>query len=668
MNFKIIFLILFVPISLLSQEFSKLNWFRKELKNPQSEHKRFEIQQNLVDIYRIYNPDSCIFYTNKNLQLIKKNKWTHKTGKTLLGLVSYFAEKNDIKNGFYFNKQSLYLNQQNKDDYSLADNYYMFGRLYHLKGDHAEAVKNYLKAIDFGNTSKNYWIVGGAHRSLAFLYLDESNKEKAYENIKKAIKTAQISKSEESLGFCYGVLAELERNFNKKKEAEINFAKSYEYFKNTQNEYGLAWLYTNWSLLDVTKLGESYEMQMKAQTIWNKIAPNHYMSVVNHYNTAYSYMDFYTYFDEYKNQSPFPKNQLLSKAQEEFETSKIVAEKNNNQQWIMFNYLGMSELSMVKKDLNGYAQNIKEYYAIRDSIYSQSRKNEIAKLESQKVVSQKNKEIALNKLIIDTKEKQKWYYLLGILLLLVIGILLFFLYRQSRKNSNRLQKLNHELDGANKVKTQFFGILNHDLRSPVVGLLNFLHLQKEAPEMMDEETKSRIQAKTISASEKLLQQMEDLLLWSKGQMEHFSLDIKNVEVKTIFNDIQNAFSWAENIQINFVFPENMTIETDLEYLKTITRNLTNNAIKVLESKEGDKIISWTAWQDEKGSYLTIKDNGTGASQEKFKALFDDQISVGSKHGLGLHLIRDLCKAIQMTVEVNSKEGFGSEITLKTEKV
>jgi signal transduction histidine kinase len=215
---------------------------------------------------------------------------------------------------------------------------------------------------------------------------------------------------------------------------------------------------------------------------------------------------------------------------------------------------------------------------------------------------------------------------------------------------------------------KFFGILNHDLRSPVVGLIHFLHLQKEAPEIMDDETKNRLENKVINASEKLLQQMEDLLLWSKGQMDNFSPDIKTVFIKDIFKDIEENFSWVENIEFIFDFPENMSISTDQEYLKTITRNLTNNAVKVLEQKEGDKIILWKAFSDENKNYISITDNGEGASTEKFKALFDDSVTIGTKKGLGLHLIRDLSKAIDMEIEVKSEQNLGSTITLSSKKV
>ena len=47
--------------------------------------------------------------------------------------------------------------------------------------------------------------------------------------------------------------------------------------------------------------------------------------------------------------------------------------------------------------------------------------------------------------------------------------------------------LNNQLDEANKVKAKFFGILSHDLRSPVANLIHFLHLQKNDPDLLGKE-------------------------------------------------------------------------------------------------------------------------------------------------------------------------------------
>ena len=146
-------------------------------------------------------------------------------------------------------------------------------------------------------------------------------------------------------------------------------------------------------------------------------------------------------------------------------------------------------------------------------------------------------------------------------------------------------------------------------------------------------------------------------------MENFQPQPKTISIKSIFNDTQKHFESEKNIRITFENPNNIELSTDENYLKTIVRNLTGNAVKALENIENPRII-WKAWQEKNITFLSITDNGSGAALEQFKALYDDKEVVGIKTGLGLHLIRDLAKAIDCEIRVDSKINEGTTITLK----
>ena len=181
--------------------------------------------------------------------------------------------------------------------------------------------------------------------------------------------------------------------------------------------------------------------------------------------------------------------------------------------------------------------------------------------------------------------------------------------------------------------------------------------------MLDEESTKRMQDKTMHGAENLLHSMEDILQWSKSQMENFKPQPTQVSVYSLFEDTQKHFSSTEQIRIEFENPNNLKLFTDENYLKTILRNLTGNAIKALEGIE-NPTIKWKAWQANNQTFLSVTDNGKGASQDQFKAMYDDKEVVGIKSGLGLHLIRDLAKAIHCEITVDSKLGEGTTFTLK----
>lgn len=309
------------------------------------------------------------------------------------------------------------------------------------------------------------------------------------------------------------------------------------------------------------------------------------------------------------------------------------------------------------------------YSKYNDEMMNESAKQSIANAEARyqnKTKQQKIKNLSTQNTIkniqIEEAKKQRIYLISGLALVGIIGLLLFRQNQNRKKTNQKLQVLNQELDEANKIKARFFSILNHDLRSPISNLIHFLHLQKENPELMDEETAARMQTKIISGAENLLSSMEDILLWSKGQMENFKPRFKEIQVESVFSDTQKHFSSIENISISFENPEDIILNTDENYLKTIIRNLTGNAIKALEKRENPKII-WKAWQEKNQTFLSITDNGAGGNKEKFKALYNDSEVIGIKSGLGLHLIRDLAAAINCKIEVCSKPDLGTTFTI-----
>lgn len=265
------------------------------------------------------------------------------------------------------------------------------------------------------------------------------------------------------------------------------------------------------------------------------------------------------------------------------------------------------------------------YSKYNDEMMRESAKQSIANAEA--VYQNKTKEERIKNLSaqntikniqINDARKQHIFLISGLVLVFIIGLLLMRQSQIRKKNNQKLQLLNQELNEANKIKARFFGILNHDLRSPVSNLIHFLHLQKENPELIDEATAKRMQAKVITGAENLLSSMEDILLWSKGQMENFTPDPQKIAVDVLFKETEKHFS-SDNIELSFENPENIIVNTDENYLKTIIRNLTGNAIKALDKTSNGKII-WKAWQENNQTYLSITDNGPGGSQEKFKAL------------------------------------------------
>lgn len=191
-------------------------------------------------------------------------------------------------------------------------------------------------------------------------------------------------------------------------------------------------------------------------------------------------------------------------------------------------------------------------------------------------------------------------------------------------------------------------------------------MKNDHPELLDKETRTRLENQTIKGAENLLTSMEDLLIWSKSQMENFNPKFTEVSIDHLFIETKNHFSIIDQVELIFENSEKLIIYTDENYLKTIIRNLTGNAIKALSTTNNPKLI-WKAWSNQGTYFLSITDNGLGADKLKFKALYDEKEVIGINSGFGLHLIRDLAKAIHCNITVQSEVEKGTTIILCIKK-
>jgi signal transduction histidine kinase len=529
------------------------------------------------------------------------------------------------------------------------------GAAYFLIGDHKKAMEYYIKAYKVIPENIDLLL------NIQSIFSSQDNLEKAFYYAELADKAAQKTKNLSQLDRIWGIKSDI--YFSKKDSIKAFKAleKSIEYSKKENDFEQLAITYTNYADL-LNDSNKKIELYLKAKSLWDEYQPNNLLAI----STNISIANFYRRIvDQPKmlEEAKLSKQEALSKAEnillEQIEHCKRIKHRGKNLQYSLECLSYVYELKQDYKKANDY---FKECVMLYDSLNSIDTKNKILNVESSFKISEKDKEIQLNQKIIEQEKKQKWFYIFGIGLLAIIGGLLFYQSRNRKKTNEKLQLLNTELDQANKTKTRFFSILNHDLRAPVSNLIHFLHLQKDSPELLDEETKNRMQNKTISGAEDLLSSMEDILLWSKGQMENFKPQPKNVSVNQLFEDTKKVFSGYQKIQFDYQNPDNIEIFTDENYLKTIVRNLTSNAINAFTVTPNPK-ITWKAWQENGIYYLSITDNGPGATKEQFKALYDDKEVVGIKTGLGLHLIRDLAKAIDCEISVDSKINQGTTFTL-----
>lgn len=657
---KFLSLIIFLPFFALSQNsfYADIDSLLKLAEKPQPDSSLANLYIRVSDNYIYQNADSGLAYAQKGLLISQKINWQKGIGDAYLQAGSHLISKGQYDSA----AKVLDLAYKNfmavNNTLLIAKVYNQLGILKGNKGHYPDALDYFFKALsiiekdDRGKAKKT---LAGLFENIGTIYNFTEDYDKAIIYLEKGVAVLQTlpnKQSEIALNFTnIGTVYQKQNNIVK---AIQSFEKADKILQNQKDNFAIAFLNSSWG--NTYLADKNYGLSiLKNQLALPAAIATGDKELITLITQSLGYAQF-------KKGADNGNKTLCEQGFENLLQSLSLYKKLGNQDGLRKSYLYLSEYYSFKNDFKNAFIMHRQFASYSDSIYNTKNKQTLQNLEDQRTIELNKKEIELNQLNLANKEKQKWIYIAAVLLASIIGLLFFYQSRRLKKTNEQLQLLNHNLDEANKTKARFFSILNHDLRSPVSNLIHFLHLQKDMPDALDENMKKQMQQKTITGAENLLASMEDILLWSKGQMINFKPLLKDISVTSLFADTQKHFESFENVQLNFE-PADLHIITDENYLKTIIRNFTSNAIKALENTP-QATISWKAYTQGSKTFLSVTDNGPGASSDQLKALYDDKEVVGIKSGMGLHLIRDLAKAINVSIHSQKNQPGGTTFILE----
>jgi len=302
-----------------------------------------------------------------------------------------------------------------------------------------------------------------------------------------------------------------------------------------------------------------------------------------------------------------------------------------------------------------------KYSDLNDIIQLAKANRNFNEIEAKYQNSQKIQQIKLKDLALHEARKQRIWLFSGLLLLLFTAVLLLVIYNNKKKAAFILDKKNAELDLANEhlalanqTKAKLFSIISHDLRSPVSQLFTFLRLQQTNSNILSEEKKQQHQQKLIGSARQLLATMEDLLIWSKSQMEHFELNIMPVAMADLLTTairLMQDQAEARNIGIRIGELTLKELKSDENLLTIVLRNLLQNAIHSAFSHT--EIILGAGFTIAGNPVITVFNKGDAIPQEKIQTLLENN-QVGSKSsGYGLVIVKELLQKINARLQIVS---------------
>jgi len=242
--------------------------------------------------------------------------------------------------------------------------------------------------------------------------------------------------------------------------------------------------------------------------------------------------------------------------------------------------------------------------------------------------------------------------------------------RERRRYERDLLASNRALQSMIEERNRILGMVSHDLRSPLQGLLGLAELL--GLQELDERGRGYV-ALMESTGATMVQLLNDLLDAAAAEEGGF-LRIQKVQSELVPTLVQavlvmEAVAEAKGSTLALVRPEApLMVAHDATRLVQALNNLVGNAIKF--SPPGSDIVLSVEGEDG-DIVMVVADRGPGIAPHEVERLFQSFV-VGAARptggepsaGLGLAIVRRIAEAHEGQVTVRPRTGGGSEFCLR----
>lgn len=272
---------------------------------------------------------------------------------------------------------------------------------------------------------------------------------------------------------------------------------------------------------------------------------------------------------------------------------------------------------------------------------------------------------------------QKLFWVSLLIILIIVGILLFNVYKMVNYENDILEARERAVKLA-QVKSRFLSNMSHEIRSPLTAIMGFTEIIEKVE--MDQEKRNFLHAIKTS-SEHLLSTVNDVLDFSKLDAGKLKLEHQPFLISNAIEEVSFALATTSaakkniTIETNINLDKTLIVSGDLFRLKQILYNLLSNAVKFTE-EGGVSVTASVSGSTEKSVVvkIVVADTGIGIPNDQLKTVFEEFTQVTTSKtsketrrsikgtGLGLSICKLLVELQGGTISVGSVLNQGSVFT------
>ena len=228
-----------------------------------------------------------------------------------------------------------------------------------------------------------------------------------------------------------------------------------------------------------------------------------------------------------------------------------------------------------------------------------------------------------------------------------------------------------EVEAANRAKSQFLASMSHELRTPLNAIGGYAELIEMGLGGMVTPQQREYLSRIRTSQQHLLRIINDLLNYSRIEAGKLVYEKEPVEATRVLDNVlgmvaPQAASRGIALERGDCADEVVAVG-DRVKIEQIVLNLLSNALKF--TPPGGRVTASCGRAGDK-VFITVRDNGPGIPSDAIDQIFEPFVQLGrslsSGHegaGLGLAISRDLARAMQGELVVESIPGEGAAFTL-----
>ena len=224
-----------------------------------------------------------------------------------------------------------------------------------------------------------------------------------------------------------------------------------------------------------------------------------------------------------------------------------------------------------------------------------------------------------------------------------------------------------------EYRRAFIANISHDFRSPLTSIKGYIEAILDGT--IPPENQERYLKIVLSETHRLTKLTASMLELNNSDSYGLQLKLTDFDINPVIDSTIDLFEGVCTKRY-IVIRKNCTasdtyVHADKTKIQQVIYNLTDNAIKF--SPHGSTITITVSDADDK-LLISVKDSGRGidkASQTKiWDRFYKEDTSRGKDKqgsGLGLSIIKEIIRAHDETITLNSTPGVGSEFTFSLKK-